>query len=214
MQVQRTGPLIALVAIALIALSSGGSAHADLFDDLYRRGQMRNGNLRTFTAIFAESTTSSLLTRPLEARGTVSVERPGRVALRYSEPDERTVIIDGDRMIVAWPSRGILQTKDIGASQRRVQESFVDGSPDKLRRHFQVIAREGAGGYVVTMVPTRKQIKDGLAELDLVIDATSLLMNSMKMTFPNGDTKTMTFTDVKPNATLDPAVFRVPVVSR
>ena len=29
------------------------------------------------------------------------------------------------------------------------------------------------------------------------------------MTFPNGDSKLMTFTDVKPNAPLDPAMFRV-----
>ena len=27
------------------------------------------------------------------------------------------------------------------------------------------------------------------------------------MTFPNGDTKLMTFTDVKPNAPLDPSAF-------
>ena len=64
------------------------------------------------------------------------MERPGRVALHYTEPDEHTVIIDGDRMTVAWPSRGILQTKDIGASQRRVQKYFVDSSPDELRSHF------------------------------------------------------------------------------
>ncbi len=59
------------------------------------------------------------------------------------------------------------------------------------------------------MVPKRKQIKEGLSRLELWMDAASLLMTSMKMTFPNGDSKLMTFTDVKPNAPIDPAMFRV-----
>ena len=31
----------------------------------------------------------------------------------------------------------------------------------------------------------------------------------MRMTFPGGDTKLMTFTDVKPNAPVDPAWFTI-----
>jgi hypothetical protein len=58
------------------------------------------------------------------------------------------------------------------------------------------------------MVPTRKQIKEGLARLELWIDHASLLMTAMRMTFPNGDTKLMTFEDVVPNAPVDPALFR------
>ncbi len=155
-------------------------------------------------------TTSSLLERPLRASGTVSVERPARVALHYTAPDERWIVIDGNRMTFVWPARGIRQARDIGASQRRVQKYFVDSSPGELRGHFEVAARPLPDGYEITMVPTRKQIKEGLARLDLTIDGESLLMTAMKMAFPNGDTKTMTFTDVRPNALLDPSAFTVP----
>ena len=57
------------------------------------------------------------------------------------------------------------------------------------------------------MIPTRKQIKEGLSRLDLTIDGTTLLMSGMKMTFPNGDTKEMTFTGVKVNPALDQGLF-------
>ena len=201
--------MLTLAVLASIA-ASGGPPARDLFDEVYRRGQEKNGNLRTFTATFEETTTSSLLTRPLQARGTVAVERPGRVALHYTEPDERQVIIDGNRMTLTWPSRGIRQTKDIGASQRRVQKYFVDSSPDELRSHFQVTAREVAEGYAIEMVPRRKQISEGVARLDLTLDGASLLMTTMRMTFPNGGTKTMTFRDVRPDGEVDPALFRVP----
>ena len=46
------------------------------------------------------------------------------------------------------------------------------------------------------MVPKRKQIRETLARLDLWVDRTSLLLDAMKMTFANGDTKTMAFEDV------------------
>jgi outer membrane lipoprotein-sorting protein len=205
----RVVAVACVLSMISVAVADPG-ARGDLFDDLYHRGQEQNGNLRTLTAAFTETTTSALLTRPLTARGTVAVARPSRVALRYSEPDERLVIIDGARLTVSWPSRGVRQARDIGASQQRVQKYFVNSSPAELRRHFDIAAHERPGlpGYVVTMVPTRKQIAEGLSRLDLSIDADSLLMTSMKMTFPNGDSKEMTFTDVRPNAAIDPAVFR------
>jgi outer membrane lipoprotein-sorting protein len=179
--------------------------HADLFDELYRRGQKQNGDLRTLTAAFTETTTSSLLTRPLIARGTVAVERPSGVALRYSAPDDRVVMISGGRMTLSWPSRGLQQSKDVGATLRRVQKYFVDSSPDELRSHFQVTAQETDDhrGYLVILVPKRKQIKEGLSRLELWIDPDTLLLSEMRMSFPNGDTKLMTYTDVKTNVPVD-----------
>ena len=167
--------------------------------------------MKTLTASFVETTTSTLLTRPLVASGTLAVERPSRIALRYIQPDERIVLIDGDTMTMSWPSRNVRQSKDIGAAQKRIQKYFVDTSPDELRSHFTIGAREAddrPGTWLVTMVPKRKQILEGLARLDLWVDRTTQLMVAMKMTFPNGDTKLMTFTDVKPNAPIDAAVFK------
>jgi outer membrane lipoprotein-sorting protein len=199
--------LLGLAAAASMAGLAAGQA-PDLFDELYARGQKQNGNLRTFTAAFTETTSSSLLTRPLVASGTVAAERPGRVALRYTVPDERLVLIDDRRMTITWPARGVKESRDIGASQRRVQKSFVDGSPSELRSHFQITATAASGGgYRIAMIPTRKQIKEGLSRLDLTIDGTTLLMSGMKMTFPNGDTKEMTFTGVKVNPALDQGLF-------
>ena len=83
------------------------------------------------------------------------------------------MLIDGDRMTISWPSRGVKQTKDIGASQRRVQKYFVDSSPAELRSHFEIDRTREPNGraIVVTMVPKRKQIKEGLRGSSLAIDA-------------------------------------------
>ena len=149
--------------------------------------------------------------RPLVSSGTLVVERPSRIVLRYAQPDDRVVLIDGDTLTLSWPSRNVRQSKDIGAAQKRIQKYFVDSSPNELRSHFTVAAHEAAdrpGTYQVDMVPKRKQIQEGLSKLELWVDRESQLMSAMRMTFPNGDTKLMTFTDVRPNAPVDPALFK------
>lgn len=209
--VQRTSIVTVILLTSLLGATSA-TRERDLFDDLYDRGQKQNAGLKTLTASFVETSTSSLLTRPVVARGTVIVERPSRIALRYTDPDARVILIDGDRMTMSWPSASVRNVKDIGASQRRIQRYFVDSSPDELRSHFQVSAAEAddrPGTYVIAMVPKRKQILEGVTRLELWLDRSSLLLAAMQMTFPTGDTKLMTFTDVKPNAAIDPAWFRI-----
>ena len=224
MHVQRDGNAIrsprrrlSVVALLCAALAIGAApaqkagARGDLFDELFKEGQAKNGGLKTLTASFVETTTSTLLTRPLVSSGTLAVERPSRIVLRYAQPDGRVVLIDGDTLTMSWPSKNVRQSKDIGAAQKRIQKYFVDSSPNELRGHFTISAREATdrpGTYLVDMVPKRKQIQEGLSKLELWVDRSTQLMAAMRMTFPNGDTKLMTFTDVKPNAPVDPALFK------
>jgi outer membrane lipoprotein-sorting protein len=184
-----------------------GAAATESFDELYARGQKINNGIKTLTAHFTETTSSALLTRPLVARGTLAVERPTRVVLHYEEPDARVVLVDGNKMTTTWPQRQVI---DIGAAQGRVQKYFVNGTAAELRQQFDINDREPndrPGTYHVSMVPKRKQIREALTRLDLWVKTESSLLEAMKMTFANGDTKLMTFEDVVANATLPPNVF-------
>jgi outer membrane lipoprotein-sorting protein len=215
----RRARVAATIAAAawFVAGASGAAAQKktparppDVFDDLYSRGKKANDAMKTLTARFTETTASSLLTKPLVAKGRVAVERPSRVVLRYTEPDARTVLIDGNKMTMSWPSRHLKQVSDIGTAQGRVQKYFINGTADDLHREFEIEdhgTSDRPGTYYVTMIPKRKQIKENLVRLDLWIDRTSLLLDTMKMTFANGDTKTMTFEDVLPNAPIEPGTF-------
>ena len=84
--------------------------------------------------------------------------------------------------------------------------------PRHLRREFE-IAEYGAGdrrgASHVSLVPKRKQIRESLARLDLWVNQPSLLLESLQITFANGDVKEMAFEDVVPNASIDPGAFIV-----
>jgi outer membrane lipoprotein-sorting protein len=204
--------LVGVFASLILHAAPGAQPSRDLFDEIYARGRGIEGSLKTVTARFTETTTSSLLSRPLVARGTLAVERPSKIVLRYSDPEPRTVLIDRNTLTLDWPSHGLHQQTDIAAAQRRIDKYFLDKSPEELRRTFTITATEAedrAGTWRVAMVPTRKQIQQGLARLDLWIDRSSMLLAAMRMTFPNADTKLMVFENVVVNGPVDPKVFSV-----
>lgn len=193
--------------------TAAASAQAT-FDDLYRRGQKANAGITTLTARFTETTTTALLKQPLVYRGVLYVQRPTRrVAMHYSDPAGRLVLIDGDRMINSWPALRILDRRDIGATQKRIQRYFEDDDPGELRKVFDIQLHdtsERPGMREVTLLPKRRQIQEALTRLDLWVDESSSLMNAMRMTFANGDTKLMEFSNVMPNTAIEPAMFNGP----
>lgn len=195
------------------ALQNSGAADAPSFDDLYAEGQRRNADVRTITARFTETTSSALLEQPLVERGMLFVERETpRIALRYDGTD-RILVIDGDRMTTAWPSRQILQTQNIRSTRRRIQSAFEDTDASELKKGFEITLRsasERPGTHEIALVPTRKQIRETLARLELWVDPSAGLMEAMRMTFANGDVKVMEFADVATNTPLDESVFSVP----
>jgi len=210
-------PFILLAFLLLVAGVSAqqrapraADAPRESFDELYRRGQQANAGMKTLTARFTETTTSPLLTRPLVARGTLSVERPSRVVMRYDDPEPRVVLIDGDRMILSWPGRNMRQVTNIARAQGRVQKYFVNSTATELRKEFDIQPRETSerpGLYEVSMVPERKQIKETLTRLDLWVDPAASVLTAMPMTFAGGDTKLMEFTDIVSNPALAANTF-------
>jgi outer membrane lipoprotein-sorting protein len=199
-----------VVGFGWLMLQTAAFPPPDLFDQIYTRGRSIQASLKTVTATFTETTTSSLLSRPLVAHGTLAVERPSRIVLRYATPEARILLIDQGKMTMVWPSRAIRQETDVAAALGRVDKYFLDKSPDELRRNFEITAIEATdrpGTWRVTMVPRRKQIQQGITRLELWIDRTSLLLTAMRMTFPNADTKLMAFENVVVNGPLDQSHF-------
>jgi outer membrane lipoprotein-sorting protein len=208
---RRCGVAAAIaVWIAHATPNAASSSSRDLFDEIYAKGRDIETSLKTVTAAFTETTTSSLLSRPLVAHGTLAVQRPSKIVMHYVDPELRTLLIDRDIMTLVWPSRGLRQQNDIGAAQRRIDKYFVDKSPDELRRNFTIAATDASdrpGTWRIAMIPKRTQIQQGVTQLELWIDRTSLLLSAMRMTFPNGDTKLMVFENVVVNGPLDPSTF-------
>jgi outer membrane lipoprotein-sorting protein len=209
-----TGLATALVALALAASPPvRASAPADLFDDIYRRGQPMEQSIKTIRAHFTETTTSSLLVKPVVAEGTLLAVRPSDILLSYAKPEKKLLRIDATTLRFLWPDRKLHESRDIRESQARVQKYFVDKTPAELRKHFAITATDDTarpGTWRIEMLPKRKQIQQGVTKIELWLDQRSTMLSTMTLTFAGGDTKTMAFTNVEVNAPITLADLGLP----
>lgn len=201
------------VGTAVVAQAEPRSGSSDLFDEIYRRGAPVEKTLKTVSAAFVETSTSTLLKAPQVARGTLVGRRPNQVRLVYTGADARTVVVSGNTLAVDWPARGIKETRDVGGTMRRAQRFFVLSSPAELRKHFDVVAIDAPdrpGAWRVTFTPKRRQMREGVERVHLWIDQASLVLQALKMEYPGGDTRLMEFSDVRINPAVAADAFATP----
>ena len=140
---------------------------------------------KTLTAKFTETTTSALLD-PAARRAAARSRSSGRPASCCTtlQPEPRDVLIDGDRLTVSWPGRGIRDVTNIASANRRIQKYFVDSNPPPNCAPASTSsagkADDRPNTYRLTMTPKRKQIREGLSGLELWLDQTSLLLAAMR----------------------------------
>jgi outer membrane lipoprotein-sorting protein len=184
----------------------------DRFAEIFNRAAVKRQSLSSIKAHFTETTTSSLLERPLVAHGTVIGAPPARVLMTYTDPERKVVALDGKTLTIVWPEGNRRETIDISATQKRIDQYFTQASLEQLRSLFDITAAADAARPSlehITMLPKRKQIKQGLHKLELRVDRETLLLSEMQMTFASGDTKTIALDDVTVNVPITDATFQV-----
>jgi outer membrane lipoprotein-sorting protein len=205
-------PAAFVVVLVLGAAASPGGQ--DLFDEIHARGRVAEAKMQTIRARFTETTVSSLLARPLVAKGTLIAAKPPRLVLRYTSPERKTILMDGNLLLVVWHDRGETERIDITEIMKKVNHYFTNADASQLRKVFTVHALvdpEVQNSYQLDMVPTRRQIKEGLQRLQIWLDRDTLLMRQMKMSFPGGDSDTIRIDEVELNVPLDPKAFEVEI---
>jgi len=188
-----------VVALAVVPAFSGRQA-ADPLVDLLARTRRAQTAMTQLTARFTETSVSPIVVDPIVATGTVTARRdPLHVVMRYEQPSARTVTMTDERLTVTWPDRADREDINIATIQNRVRRYFVDVSADDLRESFDITVTNdpavSSGSVHLAMLPTRRQIREGLSRLDLWIDPSRLLLLRMYLAFPSGDTKTLDFRD-------------------
>ena len=202
--------LLVLLSVAMPASQARGKP-GDLFDEIYARGVVKQKTLRSIRAKFTETTVSTLLVKPIVARGTIVAAPPARVRMTYTEPDPKVITMDGRTLTVDWPARGEKERIDIRDTQKRIDQYFTSAGIDDLRKMFEIKAAPDATNRSadrVEMTPKRKQIRQGLSLLELWINRDSDLLVQMRLSFPGGDQKTIALEDIAVNVPITDDIFQ------
>src|SRR5437764_1943567 len=98
----------ALVSHVLLLLSIAAPqapaprAPGDLFAELFERGLVKQKSMTSIRATFTETTVSTLLVKPIVARGTIIAAPPARVRMTYTEPEPKMIVMDAGKLTVLW----------------------------------------------------------------------------------------------------------------
>lgn len=208
--------MVRAAATALAVLSLGGAASpqaADLFDEIHARTQAAEATRQTIRARFTQTTRSSLLVRPVVSKGTILAEKPSRLVMTYTSPERKTIVMDGARVVVIGPGPGAVEQSDVTDIVKKVNHYFVNATPDDLRKSFTVRAfidpDMRPSTYQVDLVARRRQIRQGLERLQIWVTREPLLLSQIKMTFPGGDSDTITIEDAELNVPIPAHAFDV-----
>jgi outer membrane lipoprotein-sorting protein len=208
----RSLSILGLAVLALRALPQPAPGD-DAFRQIFTKTMARREMTKSIRAHFTETTTSSLLQKPLVAHGTIVAAPPARVLMTYTDPEKRYVFIDPKSLVVFWPDRGQRERIDISQTQKRIDHYFAKAGIDDLRSMFTIVVSGDPAlrnTDRVEMRPKRKQIKDGLELLQLWIDRDTLLLAQMSMQFPGGDVKVIRLDDMAVNVPVTEASFEIP----
>ena len=209
-------PAVLLTHLLLLLSTATPQAPAarrpgDLFAEIFQRGLVRQKSMKSIRAAFTETTTSSLLVKPIVARGTVIAAAPARVRMTYTEPEPKTIVMDGRTLTVLWPKRNEREQIDIRETQKRIDQYFTHASLNDLKKSFDITAEPDAvlkHTDRIEMKPKRKQIRQGLEKLELWIDRDSALLVQMRLAFPGGDQKTITLGELTIDVPIGDDTFR------
>lgn len=99
--------------------------------------------IRDSRATFVEEKDLPELDRPLAARGTLAWRAPDRLEKRTTEPFEERLLVEGERMLLERPDRGVRQEVmlDTAPEVRPLVEAIRAthaGDAATLRAHFRV----------------------------------------------------------------------------
>ncbi len=200
-----------VAALALTAVQAPGEQ--DLFDTLHARISAAEAKRTSIRARFVESTTSSLLVKPMVSQGTLVGEKPARMVITYLSPERKSILMDGQRLFVTRAGRKDVEQTDITEIMKTVNKYFTNADPGQLRRAFTIRAIPDPavpGGYQVDLLPKRKQIKQGLDRLQFWVSR-DYMLTQLTMTFAGGDTTVFKLEEVELNVAIPAGTFAPPV---
>ena len=158
---------------------------------------------------FEQSYTGGVLRTSLIERGSVSIKKPGRMRWRYTVPEEKLFVSNGETLYSYFPlDRQVLVTRVPPDDRATTPALFLTGKGDLTRDYtaaYDETAEVPPNTWVVRLTPV---LPDAEYEwLSLTVDRTSLQIRRLVATDYQGGVSTFTFSNLKENQGLSDKLF-------
>ena len=193
-----------VVATTAASAQSPGDAALDRAVTAYRKVQ-------TLRATFDQSLANPITGRSAKAKGELLVKRPGRVAVRFTEPSGDRIVSDGTSVWIYLPTSAPGQV--MRASADAAQGTGMDVSTELLtapRTRFDV-ADAGAAtvnGRATRIVALTPRTARNYTRARLWIDDADGIVRQLELTENSGVVRTITFRTIQLNGSIPASAFK------
>lgn len=198
--------LFSPLGIAVCVLHSAFLAQAASVPDIVKRLQARYDSTAGFRADFTQEIESATLGQKIEARGTVTFKKPGRMRWEFSEP-QQVLVSDGKFFWFYQPAeKQVLRTPFQQAFSSSTPASFLLGV-GQLDQDFTVsLTSETSDAYQLRLMP--KKDPEAIGLLDLEVSAKTFDILQATVTDPLGNITRLRFSNIDRSTPIDDTPFR------
>jgi outer membrane lipoprotein carrier protein len=171
--------------------------------------QQRYTKINSFTGNFIQKNYTNQNSAPREAKGTISFQRPGKMRWDYAKPNAQLLVTDGKTVWLYDPVLDNVTVQSLIKITDGTALSFLLGAGSltedfKTRPTGQTLITNKEL-IVLELVP--KKAINTLDYLQLGVDAKTHDLKHMVLVDPQGNSRSIEFTDMKYNATLEAKLF-------
>ena len=190
-----------MLLLPILAFSSL-SAHADA-QDVTRLSQLLEKS-KTISANFSQLTLAAGGTQLQEAKGEMSVQRPGLFYWHTEAPQEQTMISDGQKVTLWDPDLEQVTIKKLDQRLTQTPALLLSGDVSKISESFDISSKQAGEVMEFTLKPKTK---------DTLFDSLNLsfrngMINNMRLVDSVGQRTDILFSGVKANEPIPASKFK------
>ena len=205
-----------VVFVGLVATAEKNSASGGTLSQVLSRFDQVQGQVRTLSAEFIQTTRSPLLKDPIVAKGQFYLTKPDSVLWEYSAPEAMRFVVAEGAYTGYFPERRKAEKRDIKRWSEQLFRFFGLGQGSKELGKFYEIAlgdtgKDGEGSYLLVLSPKKRRARRTVSEVRLWIDAATLLPVRIEYAGKDGNEREIRFLNTRLNPELAAGLYNVTI---
>jgi outer membrane lipoprotein-sorting protein len=209
-------PVLAKEPKASSRVSSTTAASRETLHQVLSRFDDVQGQIRTLSAEFVQTTRSPLLKDPIVAKGQFYLTKPASVLWEYSAPEPMRFVVSDGTYTGYFPERKRAEKRDIKRWSEQLFRFFGVGQGSKELGRFYEIAlgesgNEEKGTYLLVLTPKKHRVRKRFDEVRLWVDSTTLLPVRIDYVGKDGNEREIRLLNTRLNPDLAAGLYNVTI---
>jgi outer membrane lipoprotein-sorting protein len=204
-------PLLVALLAALVPPASAQAPAPERLETLLQRMQATQQSIKTLRVSFVQTNAFKMLSRPVELRGDLVLQKPVTALYRYTSPQKLFYLVKDGDLLMYDPVRKQAFLQDISRHQAKISRYLGISEPvDELRKNFEIRWEAEKNGVVTLRLdPKKSRVKKKVASMMFRVQEKDGLLKEFEVEELEGDRIRFAFTGWELNPVLGPDAFRV-----